>query len=454
MKMHFILSAVSAVSLLWAQEVLTLEKALMHLKEKNLFFNEAVADKHIYQGKQKYAIGEFDTLLSTTYEDKDYPYSTGSFLDTTLEKPMENGMEFMLGFRKAEGIQEYNNIKTGEEGELLAGVKIPIFSVLNNTSDRKANLKSAIFDAQKHSFKSDNKLRQLHFSVASHYHKLLYKKTLLSLEKELLTAAQQREGFIKKKVEIGSLPRIALLEAKQQIINRQQRFITAQNIFENHLTSFLRYLNIAQDTFEKKYTLPSMHTIQKKPLTIHQAFTQAQKNRPDLKVFDYELKKFNIHQQNTKLLKYPNLNLSLYGVHDFKYDNGFKVSLGMSFPIERRKYEGKYKELDERVKYVKNGRKKRLLTIKTELINIINSLNNLATNIKNSQEEVQLVEKLEESENKKYTAGLSNLFMVNQREVYTLNIKKKLLKYRLQHLLLEQKASNEMGISHLSLKKK
>jgi hypothetical protein len=37
--------------------------------------------------------------------------------------------------------------------------------------------------------------------------------------------------------------------------------------------------------------------------------------------------------------------------------------------------------------------------------------------------------------------------MVNQRELYTLEIKKKLLKYNLEYLLLEQEAHKEMGES-------
>ena len=37
----------------------------------------------------------------------------------------------------------------------------------------------------------------------------------------------------------------------------------------------------------------------------------------------------------------------------------------------------------------------------------------------------RLAEKLEQAENKKYILGMSNLFIVNQREIYTLEVKKK-----------------------------
>jgi len=433
------------INLLNAQEIFTEDKIIKFLTKENPFIYETLAQEYIYREKKRYFLGDFDTKLSAKYDKKDYPTSEGEFFDFTIDKPLENGTEFILGYREAEGVQEYNNIKTGSDGEVRAGIKIPVFSVINNISTRKLNLDSASLDAKKFSFKSKDNLRLLYFKVVSLYSELLYFKDVLELENELLDVAKKREIIINKRVKLGALANISLLEATQQIINRKQRLVSAQNSFFNTFANFLKYLNISKTEFEKLYILPSIEEIKDEYIDIESSINSAIENRADLKVFDYEIKKMNLQERHTNLLKYPNLNISFYGVHDFTYEHGFKVAIDMAFPIEQRKYEGRYAQIKKSIKNIENSKEKRIINVKIKLTNIINSLKNIAINIKNSKDEVLLVEKLQEAENKKYRLGLSTLFMVNQREIYTLEIKKKLLTYNLTHLLLQQEVNSEIG---------
>lgn len=448
MKIFFVCLGVMSISALTATELFTKDKISNYLTEENPFVYAAVGKKYIYKEKEKYYLGDFDTKLSAAYDKKEYPASKGEFFDMTMQRPLENGVEFIAGYRDAQGTQEYNNIKTGEDGEIRAGIKVPLFSVMHDISTRKLNLNSAALDSIKFDFDSQDNLRLLYFKILSDYNKLLYSKAVLELERELLLTAQKREAIIKQKVKVGALAEIALLEASQQTINRKQRLVSEENDFSNIFEGFLQYLNLPKEKFQKHYTLPNMDLVQEgqeKYFNLQSSIDTAMQNRPDLKMFDYEVKKMDVHDQHTKLLNYPNLNVSLYGVHDLQYDNGFKVALDMDFPIERRKYEGKHAEIRKTIKNIKNNKEKEIINIKTNLTNIINSLENVSINIASSKEEVALVEKLEEAENKKYLLGLSDLFMVNQRELYTLEIKKKLLKYNLEYLLLEQEAHKEMG---------
>lgn len=448
MKIFFLCLGVMSISALTAAELFTKDKISNYLTEENPFVYSAVGKKYIYKEKEKYYLGDFDTKISAAYDKKNYPKSDAEFFDMTLQKPLENGVEFIAGYRDAQGTQEYNNIKTSEDGEIRAGVKVPVFSVIHDISTRKLNLNSAALDTLKFDFDAQDNLRLLYFKIISDYNKLLYSKAVLELEQELLLTAQKREDIIKQKVKVGALPEIALLEASQQTINRKQRLVSEENEFSNIFEAFLQYLNLSKEGFEERYTLPKMDIIpegKEKYLNLESSIQSAMRNRPDLKMFDYEVKKMNVHDQHTKLLNSPNLNVSLYGVHDLQYDNGFKVALDMDFPIERRKYEGKHAEIKKTIRNIENNREKEVINIKTNLTNIINSLEKLAMNIASSKDEVTLVEKLEEAENKKYALGLSDLFMVNQRELYTLEIKKKLLKYNLEYLLLELEAQKEMG---------
>lgn len=445
MRLFLFLLGVTTFFELSAKELFTKETILVYLNKENPFVYETIGKEYIVKEKEKYYLGDFDTKVSTKYDKKEYPASVGEFLDVTVEKPIENGMEFIAGYREATGVQEYNNIKTGDEGEIRAGIKVPVVSVIKDISTRKLNLHSASLDSIKMGFESRDNLRVLHFQIFSDYHKLIYFQSVLKLEEELLNAAQKREHIIQKRVTSGMVPEISLLEAQQQIINRRQRFLTAQNDFLNTLESFLQYLHISSDTFEEQYMLPNALEAQKNPLDLQKAIDIALKNRPDLKVFEYEMKKMDLQEKHSVLLKYPNLNVALYGVHDFKYESGFKIAFDMDFPIEQRKYEGKANEIKMSVKNIQNSREKKIITIKTNLTNSLNSLKTIQQNIVTADEEVILVQRLEEAENRKYNLGQSNLFMVNQREMQTLEMKKKVLKYNLDSLLISENINKELA---------
>ena len=204
----------------------------------------SLGKKYIYKEKEKSQLGNFDTKLALKYEKKDYPTSDGEFYSAAIEKPIENGMEFSLAYRKAEGIQEYNNIKTGSDGEVLVGVKVPVSSVSRNMSKRKLDLGSARYDTTKMDYLAKDNIRFLYFDTVVAYYKLLYFKEHLQLVKELLNNAKERESIIAKRVKVGSLAEISTLEAKQQIINREQQLLSAQNSYQNALENFTKYINI------------------------------------------------------------------------------------------------------------------------------------------------------------------------------------------------------------------
>ena len=430
---------------LHAKEVFTEENIMMYLNLNNPFIYSAVGDKYIYKERENYQHGNFDTKLSAKYDKKDYPLSDAEYISAGVSKPIENGMEFSLDYRRSEGTQEYSNIKTGDDGELLLGVKIPVLSVMNNINKRKLDLDSARLDTRKVEFITEDNLRLLYFKIVSSYYKLLHHKQSNTLVLELLNNAKKRVSIIKKRVDAGSLPELSFLEAQQQIINRQQRLLNTQNRYKNALETFLQYLNISPEVFDEKYSLPSLSQVQSHYKEKEVSIDKALENRPDIKAFSTEIKKLTLENKFTSISQYPDVDVGVYGVHDFEYENGFKITLGMNFPLERRKYTSKSLEIKKSIQNIQKKREQKTLKIKRDLKVLHNSINTLVKNIDNSTREVSLVERLEQAEVKKYKVGLSNLFMVNQREIYTLQIKKKLLQYTLDYLLLEQELDKVSG---------
>ena len=430
-----------------SKEFFSEKKILHYLTEDNPFVYDTLGNKYIDEAKKETAFSVLDTTLSTKFDNKRYPASDGDFLDISMSKPMENGLDLVVGFRKAEGVQEYNNIKTSEQGELRLGISVPVFELIQDMNARKYTLQSASLQSVKSNFKFKDNLRHFYAKLVSVYTNLLYYKSILELEEQLFSKAKQRKYFIEKKVEAGDAPRVALLEIEQQIINRQQRIITAKNYYSKVLENFLNYLNLSREEFFERYTLMQLIAVPKKHINIEKAMSIALRNRPDLEILAYEKSQLGLEKKHNELLKYPKLNVGMYAVHDFKYDNGMKVMLDLEFPLQRRRYRGKGKEIQRSLENIDNKKEKALRILKMNLTNIVNSLEMIRQNIQNVEREITLVERLENVEQRKYTLGASNLFMLNQREIYSLEIKKTYLKYTLQYLLLVQSAEKEMGKS-------
>jgi outer membrane protein TolC len=210
----------------------------------------------------------------------------------------------------------------------------------------------------------------------------------------------------------------------------------------------LKYLNISKEQFFAKYTLLEELQSGIELITLDEALQTALQNRADLKMLSSEKDGLLRQKKNVKLFLYPKVNFALYGAHDFKYDNGFKAALDFSFPIERSLYESKNAQYMQRLSNIEKQREKKLLDIKISLTNTINSLQTLKETLDYASKELELAKKLENAEKKRFELGGGTLFVLNQREMNTLNIEKKLLYYKLTYLLLQEQLQNSMGLLH------
>jgi outer membrane protein TolC len=429
----------------FSKEIFTVDHMKHYLTEENPYIYSAVGKQYIDAARIQSAQGGFDTKLSLDYDKKEYPISTGEFSDISLSKPTENGTEFIVGYRKAEGIQEYNNIKTSSEGEFRVGVKVPIFSLLNEMNERKYTLDAAKINATQSTFESQNNLRNLYAHIVTSYYQLLYYSEVLKLEKRLLHKATKRNTFIEKRVRSGDLSDVAILESKQHIISREQRVLRTKNNYSQALQIFLKYLNMSQKEFDLKYVLPSLKMLKKEKVIFQNVMSKALKSRPDLKALESKRTKLDLDTAYNSLSEYPKLNLFAYGVHDIHYGEGIKVGLQFDIPLERRSYKGRMIEIQKGIMQLEEEQNRLLLELKTNLSNLMYSLDIINQNIDLGYKETKIVESLEEVENKKYEVGSSDLFQINQREIGTLEVKRKQLEYYLNALMIQQEIKKEAG---------
>lgn len=433
------------ISFVYAKETIYPKTLYNYLNERNPFVYSAIYKKHLYNAKITKVKGALDTKISGKYDNKKYPASEGSFNSLLFTTPLENGLEFQGGYRYSTGVQEFNNIKTSKEGEYYFKMSMPLRELFMGTNLRKFNLQKASLQAISFDLEAKDNLRKLYFEIVSSYYQLLFSNEILKIEKRLLEKSKKRFNFIKKRVKYGNANKIMQIEAKQQLLNRNQRFINAKNSYDNSFEMLLQYLNISKKRFIRRYRLPKIK-IKKEKFYFKRAFKYALNHRKDIEQIKYEKKIIYKEKEFNELKNYPQTNLSLYGVHDRYYGNGFKVSLNVNIPLQRRGYKGRALELQVEEDNLRSKREKKVLELKRNLKQIINSLNTLKENIKIVKEELYLAKKLEKVQEERYFLGESTLFMLNQRELQTLQVEQKKVNYEIKYLLFKEAYKIEIAI--------
>lgn len=424
-----------------ATQEFTVESMKHHLSKENPYIYAALGKKYVTQERLNYVKGVYDTKIVAKYDEKEYPYSNGTYYGASLEKPTEIGIDLSAGYRYAYGTQEYNNIKTGENGEFIVAAHIPLVSLLNQIDARRLTLGLTQMNLKKTDFEFKEAMRNFYFTLMSEYYTLLHNKELAQIAQDVLNKVQKREKFLVTNVAKGNLAEIVLLEARQQVIHAQQNQISAQRAYENKFVEFLKHLNLPKEEFDARYHLPLLPDIEQQSFNLEDSLGVAIKNRPDFKMLNTEIEKLLLENKNNERMKYPEIDIGLYGVYDvdnIEDRSGFKLSLNMSFPIEQSQYNGKSAEIKESMKIINNDKEIRLLELKSDLQNIINSLHTVVINIQNAKEESSLLKRLESAERRKYELGSSTLFLLNQRETLSMQVDKKVLQYKLEYQLLYQ----------------
>ncbi len=419
-----------------------------YLSDKNPYYYATIAKETISRENEKVYQSAFDTQFNMKYDNKRYPTTQGEYKQVDMTKTIGNGMEFSVAYRNAQGTQEYNNIKTGEEGELYTSIKIPILSLLNNTSQNELDYKVAQLKTKELTQTSRKNILSLYFISSKVYFELLLYKSIYQTEQGLLDKAKLNYAFVSKEVKSGKLAQIAIIDVKSQIINRKQRLLSSKNQYQNLKNTFLKYLNVDKETFNDLYTLPSIKIEENKDESLYDGAQKiALVNRPEFQKIEYLLEKTELKSQYNNIQKYPKFNMKLDSVYDLKYKkDGYKIAMEFNFPLERSNYKGKNETYKKERALLKNTKLTIKNDIQTNIRNIIQKISLQKKNIVLAGEEIDLVKQLERAELRRYQEGLGSLLFVNQREILTLQAKQKLLRYYFELQILHLQLKYELGI--------
>jgi outer membrane protein TolC len=376
-------------------------------------------------------MGAFDTNLvagGTTYPSGYYEGRSGF---ATLDRPFQNwGGNAYAGYRLSSGyLPDYNKDRTGSDGEVVLGFKVPLLR--EGTIDRRrANLWKSQIDRE---LADPFILRQhLDFIRAGTiaYFNWLSTGQRLRLAEELLRVARERDEAIATQVKNGAAAPIVQVDNQRLVVSREIGVIQAQRRFEAaaiELSLFHRD-GKAAPILAPRTQLPDDFPAHPAPSTssLDRDIELANNNRPEIRRIQLSMQKTVIDLRLAGNDTLPNLDFSAklgHALSDQLPKNldrtEAETRLEFRLPLERRDARGRQdvaraeiSRLELDATFAKNRIAAEVRDSHSALVAAHHAL--LKTRLN-----VDLARRLEEAENEKIRQGAADLLALQIREQAT-----------------------------------
>ncbi|MCD6258308.1 MAG: TolC family protein [Helicobacteraceae bacterium] len=426
------------------------------LREEMIYNYLSSENRHIqtilsYQERAKEQLadtkGSFDISSSLKYETKEYPQSSAEYKELSFSKRFESGIEFKGSFREAEGIQEYNNIKTGQDGEYLASLSAPLLPIFTGVNKQSYATKSAGYAYRAKQLTTQDALRLFTFDVLQSYYELLLLNQKVLLFEQLLKSAQQRESFVEEQIQKGKLAKIEQLVALRSSLQYQQKIESSkrERIASQHKLCY--FLDISEQTL-LQYEIPKL---KEKPFVLTKnvadAIKMAKEKRDDLAALEVAKEGIALDQKLNQASRVSKSDLHLYSLYDPIYKEGYKVTFEIALSLEQTSYEAKRRENLIKHSQIALERELKEREIENELLRLYKQRESLQSELSQQRELVDLSNKLLDALKKRFELGSATLEDIVREEIRFLETQESL--FHLQNDLIVNAKAIEMQMNTL-----
>lgn len=383
------------------------------------------------QGEYITALGKFDPSLSLNSASQPAGGYINNYGDTELNIPtFYNGVKLFGGYRNGQGNWPiyYQNYLTNSGGEYKAGLSLPLLRDRLIDKERAGLLTKAETIRMKQQDAAVTKINVYQEAIKAYWQ---WVQAGLQVEtfKQLQSLAEQRQTAIVKQANQGDLPRLAIVENLQQIVQREQLLNQGKMIFEQARINLSLYY---RDNYGKpKFPLESELPSDVLELSAHPAEGLLQlKQHPALKKLQNYSNIIKLKQNLAKNELLPNLDATTYafkqngsGGYPLLIPQAAMVGLSFKFPLFQREAKGKLISARSELKQITTEKKFLFDQLKNQLANLYVGIKMYHHQVSLLNKELTLAKKVQQGETKKFYEGDSTLFLVNQREQTTAQVR-------------------------------
>lgn len=390
------------------------------------------------------AKGQFDPSLEASTRSQPAGGYINNYGDTQLTIPtLYNGVKLFAGYRNGEGNWPiyYQNYLTNSGGEYRAGLSLPLLRDRLIDKERTDLLSSAQLMLMKEQDAEAIKIKIYQEAIKA-YWQWVEAGLQLNTFRQLLHLAQKRQHAIEQQASLGDLPKLAISENLQQIVQREQLLNQGQMIFEQAGVNLSLYFRDPKGN-PRVPEVRSLPDLTSTSYPIEASLTE----HPGIKKLNHyaTMMKLKRNQARNELL--PQLDATAYtfkqngtGGYPLMIPQAAMVGVSFKFPLLQRQAKGNLIQAESELRQVRVEKRFLYEQLNNEFANMLIGINRSRQQVSLLKEELTLAQKVQQGETKKFYQGDSTLFLVNQREQMTTQVQLNSLHAQVQLEELKAKA--------------
>jgi outer membrane protein TolC len=391
----------------------------------------ALIEQDIASGRLRQAEGAFDLNLNAGVNATPLGYYDGRTGSVILEQALQSwGAKIYGGYRLGSGfLPNYNQMRTPEDGQLTAGVKINLLRDGRIDRDRAAQAQARLGEAAADPFVARQRLDFVRTATIAYYN-WLGAGLRLDAAEALLRVANDRDAAVAEQVKRGALAPIVRVDNERLVISRKLAAIQAQRRFEATAIELSLFLRDGQDrpSIATRDRLPPAFpaTIEPDATRLQRDIADAQARRPETRGLAVSLERLKIERDLARNELLPSLNVGIEArqspLQKRQPDiESLETRLGVEFsvPLQRRAAGGRLQAIEGQILRLRAEEQFARERIETEVRDAHSALAAVVSQITQARRNVVLAETLEQAEQLRFSQGATDLFALQIREQAT-----------------------------------
>lgn len=431
------------------RRVLTLSGVLQRVDAAYPKVKGIAQERQAAAGKLREKQGAFDTTVSVGLEYLSYNSASSrgknaeaSISTATIEMAMRSGTKVIVGRDANTGLVKSPISSTGSDGTIYAGIKLPLLrgAGVNEKSiaELQAKLGLPLADAAITQVVVSSKA-----AASAAYWEWVAAGQKRKVASDLLALASIRAKQIAREVELEALPRIANTEAEQEVRRREAALNKADRDIQKAAIKLAGYLWQDDGTPLPPPSTEQLPTEMPSPVLPDIARLQTSREgalakRPEILAISLQLTNVALDERLALNDSRPDLSVVLQPGQDMgRLGIGDTLKAGINFSVPIGRWDASGRRDTARAKTIKLTQDRELTKrqVLLEVDDAWSAINASVERFQATDAEVSLAKQLEDGERKRFAAGDSTLFLVNQRERATAEALGRLIDIQLEYQL-------------------
>ncbi|HAT6978526.1 TPA: TolC family protein [Legionella pneumophila] len=383
------------------------------------------------EGDYVNALGKFDPSIDVNTRSQPEGGYINNYADNLFNVPtLYNGLKLFGGYRIGRGDWPiyYQNYLTNSGGEYRAGLSLPLLRDRRIDKERTELFTREETIRMKQQDAAATKIKIYQETIKA-YWQWVEAGFQLRTFRHLLNLAKERQNAIIQQAQQGDLPKLAIAENLQLIVQREQLVNQGEMLLAQAGINLSLYYRDANGKPQKPEENQLPASFSKQSIRPSNSISQLQQH-PVLRKLENYSKIVKLKQNLARNELLPNLDATAYtfkqygtGGYPLLIPQAAMIGVNFKFPIFQREARGKLISTTSELQQVKTEMKFTYEQLNNQLANLLVAIKIYQQQVVLLNKELNLARQVERGETKKFYEGDSTLFLVNQREQTTAQVK-------------------------------